>query len=138
MKYETAEPLLREYVPKNFKIGQQSRKSAIWALGLLHAGVPDEPLARQLLERVVDQGGPGQLAERVPIKEISAVSIGRMHATSQATGLQKFVGPEIPPNRLGMTIRWALMELTGESIPEPSGALLPDAALWFLEPLVED
>ncbi|HTI49329.1 MAG TPA: HEAT repeat domain-containing protein, partial [Planctomycetaceae bacterium] len=125
MKYGTAEPLLLEYVPKNFKIGQQSRKSAIWALGLLHAGVPDEPLARQLMERVVDQGGVGHPAERVPIKEISAVSIARMHAISQASKLRGYVEPETPPNRLGMTIRWALMELTGEPIPEPTGALLP-------------
>src|SRR4029077_16913686 len=42
MKYATAEPLLVEYIFKDLRIGVESRKSAIWALGLLHEGVPDE------------------------------------------------------------------------------------------------
>ena len=41
----------------------------------------------------------------------------------------------IRPDRQGMTVRWALMELTGESIPEPKGPTLPDSAGWFLESL---
>jgi HEAT repeat protein len=140
MKYGAAEPLLLKYTPKDFKIGQQSRKSAIWALGMLHEGVPDESLAQKLVERVFDRGGGGAVtrSESAPIKVVSAISIGRMRAVSQAAKLRSYIGEEIPPTRLGMSIRWALIELTGESIPEPSGALLPDGALWFLEPRVEE
>jgi hypothetical protein len=140
MKYAAAEPLLVEYLPKDFKIGLQSRKSAIWALGLLHAGESDESLAKQFMERVTDQGGKDgdSRPELTSIKEMSAIALGRMGAVSHAPGLRKYVGPEIPSHRLGMAIRWALIELTGESIPEPSGAFLADGALWFLEPNVEE
>jgi HEAT repeat protein len=140
MKHADAEPLLLEYVPKDFKIGEQSRRSAIWALGRLHEGVPDEPLAQKLAERLLDRGGSGEnsRAESVRIKDVSVIAIARMRAVSQAPKLRGYFKPEIPPTRLGMTIRWALMELTGESIPEPDAALLPDAGLWFLEPIVED
>jgi HEAT repeat protein len=134
MKYQAAEPLLFEYLPKNLKIGVESRKSAIWALGLLHEGVPDEPLAQKLMDRLLDPV-EGQGAEWSAVKEMSAVSIARMKAVSQVTPLRKFVGPMVRPDRQGMAIRWALMELTGESMPEPAAPTLSDSAIWFLESL---
>jgi HEAT repeat protein len=134
LKYQAAEPLLLEYVPKNLRIGVESRKSAIWALGLLHEGVPDEPLADKLMDRLLDPV-EGQGAEWSAVKEMSAVSIARMKAVSQVTPLRKFVGSMIRPDRQGMAIRWALMELTGESIPEPAAPTLADSAIWFLESL---
>jgi hypothetical protein len=58
-----------------------------------------------------------------------------MNAFSQAKALRSYIGPEIFADRLGMTFRWALMELTGDSIPEPMGLTLPDTTAWFLESL---
>jgi hypothetical protein len=69
-----------------------------------------------------------------PVKEMSAVTIGRMKAVSQVPGLRKLIVPVVWPDRLSMRIRWSLMELTGEQIPEPNP---PTASLleWFLEAL---
>src|SRR4029079_3987483 len=50
MKFAVAEPLLREHIPKNAPAGVLARKSAIWSLGLLHEGIPDEALAQKLIE----------------------------------------------------------------------------------------
>jgi hypothetical protein len=133
MKYAPAEPLLREYIPKDM-MWVLSRSSAIWSLGLLHEGVPDEPLAVQLMERIADDGGPLNPVEFGPVKLAGAVSIARMKAASQVPALRKRITPAITPDRMGMTIRWAVMELTGERIPAPAPATsgkLP----WFLEPL---
>ena len=132
-KYRDAEPLLRRYVPKDLKMGLFSRAAAIWSLGFLYEGVPEEDLARQLVERLVDFGIPSEFP---PIKRMSVATIARMKAVSQIPALRKFVGPTIFAEELSMTIRWALIELTGESIPEPD----PPAGGkrgWFLEPIEE-
>src|SRR5262249_51068347 len=117
---------------KDHIMGLRSRSSAIWSLGLLHEGTPDEPLAVQLMERIADDSiMPPEMA---PVKMMGAVSLGRMKAVSQAPALRKRITPAITPDRMGMTIRWAVMELTGEQIPAPAPAKsgkLP----WFLEPL---
>jgi hypothetical protein len=134
MRYREAEPLLRQYVPKVMPMGVHSRAAAIWSLGFLHEGVPDESLAETLMDRLRDPV-EGQGAEWSSVKEMSAVSIARMKALSQVTPLRKFVGSMIRPDRQGMAIRWALMEMTGESIPEPKGSTLSDSAIWFLESL---
>lgn len=134
VKYAPAEGLLRQHVPKDFQMGLFSRSAAIWSLGRLHEGVPDEKLAGQLLDRLTDEG----MIREVPhVKYMSAVSLARMKAVSRAEAIRQYVGPDIPPTRLGMTIRWALIELTGEKIPEPEYRPASKAD-WFLEPLDEN
>ena len=133
-KYRDAEPLLRRHVPKEFKMGLYSRAAAIWSLGFLHEGVPDDDLARQLFERLTDNGPP--FPEMLPTKEMSAVTIGRMKAVSQAPVLRKLIVPNITAGGLSLRIRWAVMELTGESIPEPSPPTAGKSG-WFLEPIIE-
>jgi hypothetical protein len=132
-----ADPLLREYIPKDYKMGVLSRSAAIWSLGLLHAGIPDEALAKQLMERIADDlSGPGNPPEMDQVKHMSAASIVRMKAASQVPDLRKRITPEIVPDRMGMTMRWAVMQLTGEHIPEPSPRRIGKTG-WFLEPLDE-
>jgi hypothetical protein len=140
MKYREAEPLLRRYVPKPAGIdgavamGAYSRAASIWSLGKLHEGVPDEDLARQLVERLNDVAG--YPPEFTPIREMSAVSIGRMKAVSQAPELRKHITPKVTAGGLHQRIRWALIELTGESIPEPDPPTASTSG-WFLEPVGE-
>jgi HEAT repeat protein len=108
-KHTPAEPLLRVYIPKDFKMGALSRSSAIWSLGLLHAGVADEKLASQLAERAFD---PAPIpAELEPVRTASLIAIGRMKAVSQLETLKKQTVVSIAPTRLGMSLRWALIEL---------------------------
>jgi HEAT repeat protein len=132
MNCAAAEPLLREYVPKNFNMGQLSRSAAIWSLGLLHAGGSDEGLASQLAERASDIFS--MPPELILVQTMSIVSIGRMRAVSQAPVLRRLAGPQVRPTRLGLSLRWALMELTGEQIPEPDPPTI-GSTNWFLESL---
>jgi hypothetical protein len=131
LNYEPAEPLLRRYVPKVFPMGVYSRAAAIWSLGLLHKGVPDDSLAAALLGRVTDTGRPSELPA---VQAMSAISIGRMKAVSQLEPLRQHIGPQLWPDRMGMTFRWTLMELTGEPIPIPEPAVISRSG-WFLEPI---
>jgi HEAT repeat protein len=131
MNYSQAEPLLRRYIPKVFSMGDLSRPAAIWSLGLLHKGVPDEGLAAQFTERITDAGTP---LESYSVRMMSVVSIGRMKAVSQLAALRRYFGPEILPDTGGMTYRWALIQLTGEEIPTPERPVAGRSG-WFLEPL---
>jgi HEAT repeat protein len=135
MKYFEAEPLLRRYVPKNLIMGEKSRSAAIWSLGMLHAGVPDEGLAAQLMARVSDNAVPP--AEFSLVKIMSTVSIGRMLAVSQLRALRSESEAHERASRAGMTFRWALMQLTGEAIPEPDRPVTSRSG-WFLEPVLEE
>ena len=81
MKYAPAEPLLVQYVPKKLYFGLYSRSAAIWSLGHLHEGMPDESLAKQFLERATDDEMPPEFVPAV--RAMAAVSIGRMKALSQ-------------------------------------------------------
>src|SRR5262245_7832650 len=133
MKYVESEPLLVEHIPKGLVLGIQSRAAAIWSLGFLHAGVPDETLAQKLMERVKDNGGPGVPPELPGVRRMSAVSIARMKAVSQDLPLHEFYETWRTPDPLGMTVRWALIELTGEQIPEPAPPTF-FTGNWFLVP----
>jgi hypothetical protein len=131
-RYRDAEPLLRQHIPKNPKLGVYSRAAAIWSLGFLHAGVPDEVLAGQLVERLNDfQSIPPEVP---PVRAMSAVTIGRMKAGSQAATMRQYISPTVGADELSLQIRWAVMELTGESIPEPTSPMIGKAG-WFLEPI---
>ncbi|MBI3862705.1 MAG: phycocyanin alpha phycocyanobilin lyase [Planctomycetia bacterium] len=131
LKYAPAEPLLREHVPKRFELGYYSRSAAIWSLGHLHAGVPDDALAAQFIERAKDFGPPAELHK---VQVMSLISVGRMKAVSQTEEMRKMSSPTISSNYDGEVQRWVLKQLTGEDLPElePSIERLGG---WFLEPL---
>jgi hypothetical protein len=134
MKYAAAEPLFLQHVPKNFTLGVRARSAAIWSLGWLHEGVPDESLAAKLRERIEDFGPPPIPAELDLVKHASAASIVRMKATSQAAALRKLITPRVQRDRVLMAVRWAVIELTGEQIPEPE-PLTIKGIISFLQPL---
>jgi HEAT repeat protein len=131
MKEPAAEELLREYVPKRIAYGYYSRGAAIWALGVLHAGTEDEELASQLMERLNDTDDPFN-PEMDIVHEMSAVTLGRMQASSQSSALQ--VRLKSGYGRTLLAIRWAIEQITGESLPP----LPPEDRFktnWFIEPL---
>lgn len=133
LKYAPAEPLLRSYIPKNYSLGEQSRSSAIWALGHLHDGTPDEPLAQLLMARMTD---PGTMPPEMPrVRLACTISLGRMQAKSQLTELRKFLGVPIGPDQMSLALRWAIQKLSGETLPEPTRPAISHQAGWFLEPL---
>jgi HEAT repeat protein len=134
LRHAPADPLLREYIPKDYRMGERSRSSAIWSLGWLHLGVPDDQMAVQLLERYADGGIPPEMKA---VKVAAMVTIGRMKAVSQVPALRKLLGDnKVAPTPIGLAFRWAVNELTGELLPEPDPPTAGKSD-WFLEPLAD-
>lgn len=134
MKYAPADPVLRRYVPKNLLLGELTRGGAIWALGHLHADKLDEPLAQLMIERLTES--PAAIPqESFRVRHACAISLARMQAKSQVEPMRKFLGPNTELNPTSMAIRWAIHELTGETVPEPGPPINHIKSKWFLEPL---
>jgi HEAT repeat protein len=132
MKYAPADAVLRKYIPKNLVLGELTRSGAIWALGHLHAGKPDEPLARLMTERLTEPASAIPM-EMFRVRHACAISLGRMQAKSQVEPMRKF--PHVGLDVTSMAIRWSIHELTGESLPEPERPVVAVKAKWFLEAL---
>ncbi len=132
LKYAPAEGLLRQYVPKVMPLGDYSRGAAIWSLGLLHNGVPDEPLAVLMVERLTEP--PVTPPELLRVRTMSAISLGRMQAKSQVPRMRQYLGPNVEPMLTPLAIRWAIQQLTGELLPDAEPPRTSKSG-WFLEPL---
>jgi HEAT repeat protein len=137
MNYAPAEPLLREFIPKQLINGYYSRGAAIWALGLLHAGVPDESLASQFAERMNDVVAiPPDVSETDVVWRMSALSLGRMRAESQLPALRERLEMTGIHDPVAYAVRWSLHEITGEESP-PLPPIVQARSGWFLESLDE-
>ncbi len=134
MKYAPADPVLRAFVPKNLMLGEFTRGGAIWALGHLHAGKPDESLAKLMTERLTEPASviPMEVSR---VRHASAISIGRMKAKSQVEPMRKYHGNIIQLGITSIAIRWSIHEITGETFPEPERPVVSAKAKWFLEQL---
>lgn len=132
LKYQPAEPLMRAHVKKNFAMGDLSRAAAIWTLGHLHAGMPDETLAKELMARITDVDPINP--EIYLVQEMSAITIGRMKAVSQVPALKKWLETTGSGGLGSPSLMWAITELTGERFPEPTQPVIGRTG-WFLEPL---
>ncbi|MFG0333055.1 MAG: HEAT repeat domain-containing protein [Maioricimonas sp. JB049] len=134
LDFKPAESLLREYVPKNFINGYYSRGAAIWALGLMYAGRPDEDLVEQFVGRMMDMHPTNPDVDIV--YEMSATALGRMKAASRLPEFEERLNTISAHERLAYAIRWALEQITGEPIPAP-GPMIRARAGWFLEPAAD-
>ena len=113
-------------------MGEYSRSAAIWGLGHLHLGHPDEALAVTITARVTEPIGAIP-PETTRVRLAGAIALGKMKAKSQAAPLRAFVSfPST--SRLYMTIRWSLKEMSGEELPFPDAPTITQGG-WFLEPL---
>ncbi|MEO1998574.1 MAG: HEAT repeat domain-containing protein, partial [Planctomycetaceae bacterium] len=138
--------LLEEYVPK--RAGWHlSRGAAIWALGRLNEGTRDAEIEAALTERILDF--EPQPTERLLVKQMCAIALGRMQAVDQAPMMRQYATSDdvqIAPSdsapsdhsnavmRLNLALRWAVRELTGEELPPPNPLTVGQGS-WFLEPL---
>jgi HEAT repeat protein len=130
MKIRDVEPLMVPYIPKNLKI-IRSRGGAVWAVGKIHEGDPDERICQHLIGRFTDTDS--NEPEHPFIRQLSAISLARMGATQYVPKLRDSVAAGVPPTPLGLSIRWAIQKLAGEQLPEPEPESIPDGD-WFLEP----
>jgi len=124
---------MMQYVPKDLtRTMDLSRGAAIWALGRLHAGAVNSPLADALIARVKDDSVKPFESPRV--KQMSVVALVRMNATGYGPALKSSLALHTRASALDLATRWAIRELTGEELPVPVPQRFPDGA-WFLEPL---
>ncbi|MBC7856800.1 MAG: phycocyanin alpha phycocyanobilin lyase [Pirellulaceae bacterium] len=132
MNYGPAEPLMKRYIAKNYTMGENSRSAAIWGLGKLHIGKPDEALASAITERVTEPGSamPPEMAR---VRQAGAITLGRMKAKSQAGRLRRFAA-EPGGGRAYLAIQWSLREITGEEL-RALAPTLETRGDWFLTPL---
>jgi HEAT repeat protein len=110
-------PLMLRYVPKAAAYGEASRAAAIWSLGLLHRERPNPELAQQLFGRATDNGI--MPAELEVVKRSSVVSLGWMRSQPHVEGLRKLMGPVAGTEPFSLSVRWSIMQITGEELPLP-------------------
>ena len=132
MRAKEAEPLMFEYVPKALIMGELSRGAAIWALGRLHEGAPDEKTGKALIDRVMDMGIYPPETERV--KQQSIISLARIKAVEHLPAMRTLIAKETINRRIDLAIIWANEQLTGEVLPPPPIDLISPGN-WFLTPL---
>ncbi len=132
LRLAEAEPLLRQYVPKNMVLDPSVRGAAIWALGYIRAGRPEPELTRQLAERVADV--MGILPEAVEVRAMSAIALGRMKARDALPVLRKFSGGPKVGEATQYACGWAIHCITGEPAPGFITPVLKRRG-WFLERL---
>ncbi len=107
-KYEPAQKLLMNYVPKNgFKLGVVSRASATWALGQINKGKDNQSLRQALCERIAD------LAPFSPEDELvrftCILSLGEMGFADSLPTLKKF--NEGKPTLIGYACEWSIEQI---------------------------
>lgn len=137
LRAKDAMPLLLEYVPKTWA-QKLSRGAAFWAIGRLKEGTRDAKLEAALAERILDfEPSP---SEKIIVKEMSAIALGRMQAVDQAKMMRQYAMGDyieerlVVQGRLKLALGWAIRELTGEELPPPKPLTVSQGS-WFLEPL---
>lgn len=131
LKYAAAIPLLEIYIPKTDRYGVNSRSCAIWALGVIQEGQPNERLAKKLMERYVDINSlPPEVFE---VRRAAVLTIGRLKAKPELAALKRSLGEAVDQDLMELSIRWALQQ-NSEDGPPVVGPVELERRGWFLEP----
>jgi len=127
-----ADPVMRRLVPKKVPFTIRARVSAIWGLGLIHEDEQDVGLARQLSGRLTDLSLMEPEADEV--REMAAVSIGRMRGRSQLGRVRGRYRTNSEIISIRSACRWAIGRITGEMPPaiEPADYTVADT---FVTPI---
>lgn len=129
-KSREAVDLMERYVPEGSPYGPAARAAAVWGLGLIQEGNVNELLSKQLMERVLDTMAP--TPEDFDVRRASVLTLGRLRAKPQVAGLKELVGDAIEPEIMELTIRWSILQITGETLAI-SPPLDVEQSGWFLE-----
>jgi HEAT repeat protein len=111
LEYKASDAMLRGLVPKMMGFPSNMREAGIWALGRFHAGVSDNGLAGQLLDRATDHSM--MMPESPQVQVMAVEALGMMHATSALAPLQKILDTTGAPDPFAVASRWAIAQITG-------------------------
>ena len=134
LKYAPSQSLLKTFIPKNLTC-VRSRRAAIWALGWIFEGNPDNRLSGQLISRAADASTFNP--EDVLVRRMAAISVGRMKANDRVKALRNVVKAEGRTSQVGYACAWAINQLTGEKLPKLEARDAPQSP-WFLVPVKAD
>jgi HEAT repeat protein len=113
-------------------VGPETRAAAIWALGLIHTGKPQDQLVKLIEGRLTGDAGMGPDDERV--RRMAAISLGRLKAQQSLDALRLgSSGTEPHEDVVANACRWAVGQLTGEKVP-PTAEIPVVQRDWFLVP----
>lgn len=128
-RFSKAEPLLRQLVPKApYPI--EPRAASVWSLGYLHEGQAPSDLGVAFAGRLSDVGSSPP--EHGRVRQMAAVSLGRMKSMDQVDVLREFYKLEGTGSEVGAACAWAIEQLTGEKLPPPD-PLVRYPQGWFLK-----
>jgi HEAT repeat protein len=132
-KYRPADAVLREFVPKNPRLGTEARAAAVWALGLIHDGETIDDLATALAQRLEDLGSiPPEFTQ---VRLMSAFTLGRMKARKSLPSLRRFfVQGELNRELINNACGWSIAQIMGQPLP-PGRPIRQVQRNWFLSPL---
>lgn len=139
MKFELAESVLVKLVGRNPLLGYETRAAAIWSLGQMHVGDPDEKLVKAFRSRVTDvQNVP---PEDPRVRRAAAIALGLMYsksspkeAESTLQALEEFYKWKPTSSPVDSACRWAVDQILEDPIPEV-GEVNVRIKGWFLEPI---
>jgi hypothetical protein len=97
--------MLKRYIPKqDFRMGNLSRASAIWALGKIETDTDDAVLRAQLRERIQDLSS--MTPENYLVGYACMLALGEFGYKDCKETLKKTGA--VPPNPLGYAVEWAI------------------------------
>jgi HEAT repeat protein len=132
-KYTPADATLKRFVPKGMGQGGESRAAAIWALGMIHEGKTDTPLAKDLEVRLNDTSSAPQ--EDIRVRYMSAITLGRMKARDTLPSLRRYCFVKEPSeDHVNNACGWSVELITGETVMGPMRPTRRGQQDWFLAP----
>jgi HEAT repeat protein len=135
LKHRPAVEDLVRLVPKTAPYLVQSRAAAIWSLGFLLNPKQDAGLIRSLEARLADANSVPM--EQPEVRAASAISLGRIGDPASLGELRTWYQTEGPNREVGRSSGWAVMQMTGEQLPEAQPYRQP-IRNWSLEPIGEE
>jgi HEAT repeat protein len=111
--------------------GVETRAAAAWALGFISEGKPNPDLIGLLEARLTDNNpGPGGM-EDDRVRQMAAVSLGRIKAKDSLPTLRRFYEGKPTLQTVNNACGWAIEQITGEPVPTP-GTIFKPVVGWFL------
>jgi HEAT repeat protein len=140
-EYKPADAALRALVPRFLQmgmppvfspVGPETRASAVWALGRLHAAAPPGNVIPPIEERLTGDGQFGRDDPRV--RQMAAIALARLKSKSSLEALKAEAGDRPTIDPVALACRWAVSQLTGEALAPPGVYEVPQRD-WFLIPV---
>ncbi len=132
MRLKDLQPFLEPNFKKSEPGGNEKRSAAMWAMGLMNENDPVPELTKSFLDRLADRGG--MMPEQMPIRRMSAVSLGILRAKSAAPGLVEAYKLDPVEAVIPDSAQWSL-GMIGEPMLEPTMGISNLIGGWKLNPI---